>query len=196
MKTEKKWIKLSLTNAEKENLENHANLNNITLSKMINKLILSLEQAPVNDKNLEAGEITTAFNVDKNLVEILEEYSKKYNISKNKILRNLITDLKVIESQNKEDNNEEAITTRIDKDSISELKELAKKKNINVSLMVRQVFSNLDLIEIKDREFELDSKLTINVSSNFKKSFSEKSKQLEISNSELLRNIIYAILAK
>jgi len=81
----KTWIKLSLTNLEKENLENHAKLNKITDSQMVNKLILSLINESFNDmRRLENGEVQTAFNINNELIEILEKYSNKYKLSKNK----------------------------------------------------------------------------------------------------------------
>jgi len=196
MKTQKTWIKLSLTNQEKANLENHARLNKIKDSQMINKLILSLESSSLNIRNLKKGEAQTAFNVNNDLVKILDKYSKIYNTSRNKILRNLIANLDFIETQEEENQSEASISCDIDFRSREELKIVVKEKSTNSSLLIREIFNQVDLIPIRDRNFKLDSRFGVNVSSRFKKNFSQKATELEISNSKLMQNIVYFILGK
>lgn len=196
MKTQKTWIKVSLTNQEKANLENHARLNKIKDSQMINKLILSLESSSLNIRNLKKGEAQTAFNVNNDLVKILDKYSKIYNTSRNKILRNLIANLDFIETQEEENQSEASISCDIDFRSREELKIVVKEKSTNSSLLIREIFNQVDLIPIRDRNFKLDSRFGVNVSSRFKKNFSQKATELEISNSKLMQNIVYFILGK
>ena len=192
MKTEKTWIKIKLTELELENFSNHVNKNNSNETKFLNSLILNLS-TDLNLRDLETGTKEKTFHIENKLIKILDKYSKIYNISRNKIVRYLINNLKIIDYQEKE-NFDTDISFYINKIDKKKIQKLLKDKNTNLSIVIRQMFDNIDLISLKDFDNDLNSKMKINVSSKFKRNFTLKAQELKMSNSQLVRSLINSLI--
>jgi len=192
MKTKKTWIKIKLTELELENFSNHVNKNNSNETKFLNSLILNLS-TDLNLRDLETGTKEKTFHIENKLIKILDKYSKIYNISRNKIVRYLINNLKIIDYQKKEDLDTD-ISFYINKIDKKKIQKLLKDKNTNLSIVIRQMFDNIDLIPLKDFDNDLNSKMKINVSSKFKRNFTLKAQELKMSNSQLVRSLINSLI--
>jgi len=198
----KKWIKISLTNLEKENLDNFAAKREITVSKLINEIILNQDYDEITQNDilsLDTPETTTAFNLDLNLYEKLEKEAKDLKTTKNKLLRYLISKIEIVEATEREILDQE-IMAKIYSEHLEEIRELAKKQNTSTGVIIKKVFNQLDFVKtykFKKSEFkhDFDSRIYVNVSKTFKKAFVKEAAKRGLSEADLLRSIVYYVLS-
>lgn len=191
----KKWIKVSLLKPEFNNLKNFAAEQITTASKVVNSLILNIDKAVPQVRELEAPNHTTAFHVEEPLVGLLTKKAKELKVSRNTLLRLLIADLKKVEPKEKEILDKE-ISVRISKEDKKEIKALAKKHGTSVGALVRKIFIIHEDFASYPTGDDFDDKISINVSNDFKEAFRSRAAAFGFSESDYLRNIICSLLMK
>jgi hypothetical protein len=191
----KKWIKLSLTKKEKELLRNKALSKTASMSSFIKYLIHKFINEIKFDKDLDKAELHTAFEITEKEENILNTKANELNITKNKVLRILISNLKVKETDIKKELLDKQIITRIDLETKLKLKKIAEENFTTAGAIIRESFQDFNSLKIIENQESCNKKISINVSQNFKNQFTIKAKELKVSEAELLRNIIYSITA-
>ena len=201
-----KWIRIEVTNKEKEKLKEYAAFKASKMSIVLTNFIINLkkdknlvkefiDKSLINKNELDKTEDKIAFKIEEDLDTFFNKLVKKHNVSKSEFLRVYINSLEPIsEDIDINENISTIITTLIDSKTKQSLEQKAKDHNISLNSLIQGLFHNYKYEKLTLKKgIQNDKKVTVNCTKSFKDNFDSISKKENISNSLLLRTFLHYI---